>query len=182
MVKKAPTAIVLNSPKENRNILWLKSGALHENYGRPVLEQIKVGEKISIAVNGFVIFIMNTPKVLLQFVGKFIKLGKMNVGSSAVSVEVDTVDTAYPNYQNVIPNEKPTMTFALSADLLRLAMKDYKGSVIFRVYAPNKPFELSMGNEADDNQRYVVLMPMHLTEVDNSFYRPIEPKETNNDC
>jgi hypothetical protein len=168
--KERQEALIGGSKDESKILRWLQSAcaSTNEKDSRPVLTGIRIFDGIVLGCDGFRIHAVPRPDALEgDYEGSLV--GKIPAGEFIAKMEV--IEGGYPNYEEIIPDDEPVFEIAVNAKFLRDALAGMESPVLLRFWKNTNPMEI-MGTGRDDQSRYALIMPMHVSTGRDRFWRP----------
>ena len=157
--------MILRGTKEASKVLRWVSQAISKDKTRPVLRGIRFENGTVVGTDGYRMHVAPRPTLGIDEGFPFDEdaasyEGKIRAG--AFVEELTPIDGTYPDWKGIDPFEQsqvPEFTIGVNGKYLSQAVKDL-GNVKLTFYGPSSPIRIDAMDEEDE--RYVVLMPVHL--------------------
>lgn len=154
---------IKGNKKESFFIRWLQK-MVFKGVGSPGLHGIFIKDGHTFATDGRKAVITPTPKPLKNLPNGTSFQDKIPAGK--FDVEMELLEENYPDVRGVIPTDKPESIVGFDPKLLAGILSGMKGPALFGSHGPSRPIEIS-GTGRDDEEVYVILMPMATVNLNN---------------
>lgn len=164
------TRRIKGNKKESFFLRWLQKMTA-KIVGLPGMHGIFINDGHAFATDGKRMVVTPTPKSLKNLPHGTSFQDKIPAGEFNVKMEL--LEENYPNVHGIIPIEKPESVVGFDPKLLAEILSGMKGIALFGSHGPSSPIEIS-GTGKDDEEVYIILMPMASRNPVNNEQREIE--------